>query len=167
MTVRPAKQWVRELERQCASAGVALVFVREIPSASVSGATRWLKKDLALLQLSLKYKRNDQVWFSFFHEAAHILLHSKRQMFLEFPGRKTSQEEREADVFARDILIPPSEAHRLPYLKTRAAIQRFARSIDIDAGIVVGRLQHDGLLSPKYDYNLKRRIDWDTSVART
>jgi HTH-type transcriptional regulator/antitoxin HigA len=166
MTVRSAREWKPELERLCAAAGVALVFTPEIPSASVSGATRWLKKDVAILQLSLKYKTTDQLWFSFFHEGAHILFHSKRCMFLEFPGRKDSDEEREADRFARDILIPLSESHRLPYLRTHAAIQQFARSIGVHPGIVVGRLQHDGLLSREYCNRLKKPIDWGSKVGR-
>ena len=49
--------------------------------------------------LSLRYKSNDQLWFSFFHEAGHLLLHGKRLFFLEVEEHLDGQEEEEADAF--------------------------------------------------------------------
>lgn len=72
----PLSVWKERMETSCAAAGVAVVFTKEIQGASVSGATRWLTKDKALIQLSLKYKTDDQLLFTFFHEAGHILLHN-------------------------------------------------------------------------------------------
>src|SRR5262249_31242331 len=66
------------LREQCSSAGVCVVFVPEIPGTSVWGATRWLSATRALIQLSLRYKMDDHFWFTFFHEAGHILLHRRR-----------------------------------------------------------------------------------------
>jgi len=61
---------------------VAIVFVPELPKLRVSDATRWLASNKALIQLSLRYKTDDHLWFTFFHDAGHILLHGKREMFL-------------------------------------------------------------------------------------
>ena len=33
--------------------------------------------------LSLRHKSNDHLWFTFFHEAGHLLLQSKKAAFLE------------------------------------------------------------------------------------
>jgi hypothetical protein len=66
----------------CASAGVAVVFVGEIGKTRASGAARWLTPTKALIQLSLRHKSDDHLWFSLFHEAAHILLHSKKETFI-------------------------------------------------------------------------------------
>ncbi|MBL8419274.1 MAG: hypothetical protein JNK92_01440, partial [Dechloromonas sp.] len=55
----------------------------ELPKTEVSGATRWLSPDKALIQLSLRYKSDDQLWFSFFHEVGHLLLHGKKEVFIE------------------------------------------------------------------------------------
>src|SRR5213075_3273217 len=147
---------------RCALAGVAVVFTKEIPSAAVSGATRWLTKDKALMQLSLKFKSDDQVWFTFFHEAGHILLHGKKQQFVEFGLSAETDEEREANEFARDTLIPQSVAHRLPHLKTREQICEFARALQIAPGIVVGRLRHDELVFPGAFADLIRRLKWNS-----
>ncbi len=163
LVLLPLKEALSKLAELCASAGVAVVLTKEIRNAGVSGAVRWISKDKALIQLSLKYKTHDQLWFTFFHEAAHILLHGKRQVFIEYGISKATneEEEEEASVFAGDILIPTAYQHRLPYLKTRAEISAFAQSIGITPGIVVGRLQHDNLVYPSAFNDLKRKVDWE------
>jgi HTH-type transcriptional regulator / antitoxin HigA len=152
--------WCKEVTKLCAAAGVAVVFTKEIEKAGVSGAARWLTKDKALIQLSLKYKSDDQLIFTFFHEAAHVLLHGKKQVFIEFGLHNNTEEELEANAFARDLLIPPNDARRLPHLKTRAQIRAFADSLGIAAGIVVGRLQHDELVFRGAFSDLKRKVIW-------
>jgi len=160
LTREPARIWYHEVTSVCATAGVVVAFVKEIPRASISGATRWLTKDKALLQLSLKYKTDDQLWFTFFHEAAHILLHGKRDVFLEVEGTGEGDEEGEASAFARDFLIPPENVPRLPWLKSKVAIRDFARELAISPGIVVGRLQHDGYIPRSHCNDLKRKLRW-------
>lgn len=156
-----AAEWKPKTEEAFAKAGIILVFVKEIPRAGVSGATRWVTKDRAMIQLSLKYKTDDQLWFTLFHEAGHILLHSKKALFVEFGSdNNSSLEEQEANAFARDILIPPDQCHKLPYLRNRAQIRAFARTIGIAPGIVVGRLQHDGLCYKSAFNDLKKKMKW-------
>jgi HTH-type transcriptional regulator / antitoxin HigA len=161
LTTKPADTWQKEIVSLCAAAGVAVVFTKEIRGASVSGATRWLSKDKALIQLSLKYKTDDQLWFTFFHEAAHLLLHSKKQVFIDYGYSEDDDEEREANQFSRDFLIPIQYLERLYQLeRTREAIKEFARLLRISPGIVVGRLQHDGLIYPSAFNDLKRKFTW-------
>jgi Zn-dependent peptidase ImmA (M78 family) len=160
LTVRTAGNWNTELRDLCASAGVAVVFTREIPKASVSGATHWLTKDKALIQLSLKYKTDDQLWFTFFHEAGHILLHGKKRWFVEDGAPGNEDEEQEANDFSRDLLIPPEWERQLPHLKSQARISQFACKIGVAPGIVVGRLQREKLLPFSHCNGLKRRIVW-------
>ena len=66
--------FVPELRKLCAKVGVAVVLEPVPRRCPVSDATRWLGSDKALLVLSNRYKVNDQFWFSFFHEAGHLLL---------------------------------------------------------------------------------------------
>ncbi|MGE0607039.1 MAG: helix-turn-helix domain-containing protein [Pirellulales bacterium] len=160
LTARPAAIWSKEIPKLCAPAGVAVVFTKEIPKARVSGATRWITKDKALIQLSLKYKTDDQLWFTFFHEAGHILLHGKRQIFVENGSNRDTAEEQQANAFARDFLIPPESAARLESLRTRQQIIAFAKRLGISPGIVVGRLQHDKLLWVTAFRDLKQKLDW-------
>jgi addiction module HigA family antidote len=149
---------VREI---CADAGVAVAFVPQLPKSRVSGASRWLDPSHALIQLSLRYKTNDHLWFTFFHEAAHILLHGKRSIYLDTP-KSEGEDEREADEWASDFLIPRSEYEALVEMTvySRVELAAFADRIGIAPGIVVGRLQHDGLLPHSYCNDLKVRLEW-------
>jgi addiction module HigA family antidote len=162
LTTRNPEEFVPVMTQLCAEAGVAIVFVHELPRLRTSGATRWLTPTKALIQLSLLYKRDDQLWFTFFHEAGHILRHGKKDIFLEGAGVEDNKEV-EADRFAADILLPPVEYRNFNPRGnhfSEAEINEFARQIGIAPGIVVGRLQHDGHLPMTHLNNLKRRLVW-------
>lgn len=145
----------------CANAGVAFVVVQEFPKLGVFGATRWLSHDKALIQVSLHYKRADQFWFSFFHEVGHILLHGKREIFVESKTEKDRSEE-EADKFAADLLISPSAYTK--FISERDfsanAICSFARQLKIAPYIVVGRLQRERWIGFHERNELIVRLDW-------
>jgi addiction module HigA family antidote len=161
--------WYPKAIELCAAAGVALVFVHELPKTRASGAAKWLSPSKAMIALSLYGKRADIMWFSLFHEAAHILLHGRRDQFVDdadHPGRGSEDErEEEANAFARDFLIAPADYDviRQAHKNSKRVISRFAESIGVDAGIVVGRLQHDKFLAPNYCTELRRGIDWTPS----
>ncbi len=143
----------------CAAHGVAVVFVEEITGARASGATRWLTPSKALVQLSLRYRTDDHLWFTFFHEIAHVLLHGKKDVWIEGDSPTADDpREAEADQFSRDVLIPPRAAAELPLLKTESAVQEFAARIGVAPGIVAGRLQHDGDWPHSRGNRLKRRL---------
>ena len=154
------------LQEICGNAGVAVVFVPQLPKSRVSGATRWLAPDRALIQLSLRYRTDDHLWFTFFHEAAHILLHGKKLIFLD-ANRGEGEEEREANKWAADFLIPPPQMVELEMLPTysKASIRDFAQRIGISPGIVVGRMQHEGLLRRSHRNDLKTRFEWAEGTA--
>jgi HTH-type transcriptional regulator/antitoxin HigA len=114
LTRKPFAEVADRLRASCASAGVAVAYVPEIAGCRASGVARWLSSTRALIQLSDRHKTEDHLWFTFFHEAGHIVLHGKKAVFLDDGGGKTG-EEREADRFAQDSLAtdaadPPSPA---------------------------------------------------------
>jgi len=159
---RPAPEWYGQMRDRCAQAGVAVVLVKELPKTRLSGAARWLTKDKALIQLSLRHRSDDHFWFSFFHEAGHILLHGKKQLFLDDVKGVTGEEEDQADRFAADFLIDPAAFSEF---RSRGdfqavAIRAFARCQGIAAGIVVGRLQYDHLIEYRWHNDLKVRLKW-------
>lgn len=145
----------------CAAAGVAVVFTPELPKIGVYGATRWIG-NRAVIQLSLRYKSNDHLWFTFFHEAGHIIKHGRKEIFIEGNGLDSEKEE-EANVFARDRLISPVDYRQ--FIKSwdgrsLAPIEAFAGKIKVAAGIVVGRLQHDKRLPNSHGNRLKVFFRW-------
>ncbi len=163
LTGEPPEMFCPALQNLCATCGVAVAFVPELPKSRVSGAARWLTADKALIQLSLRYRTDDHLWFSFFHEAGHIVNHGKRSVFLEGDGMDDHLE-REANVFAEDALIPRPEWRKFVASGdfSELSIAQFAQDVGIASGIVVGRLQHDGLISFRGLNHLKRHFTWST-----
>lgn len=162
LTAKPFPDVQEELEALCASAGVAFALVPELPKTHMSGLARWLSKDKALIQLSLRYKTADYLWFSFFHEAGHVLLHGKKTIFIDENGGDRSELEEEANKFAGDLLIPPAAYKRFVAAGDfgRAAVSTFAKQQGIGAGIVVGRLQHEKRLPYSHLNELKEKLVW-------
>jgi len=165
LTTLSASEFQPKLIDTCASCGVAVAFVKELPKTA-SGATRWLTSEKALIQLSLKYKTDDHLWFTFFHEAGHILRHQKKGIYLEW-SRHQGQEEEEANRFATDVLIPPSSWKKFPSTGriTKSSICAFARVEKIAPGVVVGQLQHKGKLPRSHCNDLKGRLMWSCSAT--
>jgi len=171
LTICDADVFVPGATDLCRSAGVALVFVPELPGTLAYGATRWLTPTKAVLQLSLRGKADDFLWFTFFHETAHILKHGKRDIFIEAPDGATDEEtrrkENEANTFASDFLIPKHALNEFRQQRqfTTQAIQRFAAQLGIAPGIVVGRLQHEKLLPRSHLNALKRSLCFKEEAA--
>jgi HTH-type transcriptional regulator/antitoxin HigA len=162
LTVLPPEEFMPQVQQLCWDAGVVFFLVRAIPRAHTSGVARWLNAHKALIQLSLYGKTNDRFWFTFFHEAAHILLHSKKEIFLdEFDGgeKLESEQEREADLWASELLIPSEYKVELPRLKSKQAVREFAEKLGIHPAIVVGRLQHDEVIPMSWMNDFKVRCD--------
>lgn len=144
-TFEEPRTFVPKLQTLCRSAGVAVVFVKELPKIRTNGATRWLTTEKALIQLSHRHRRADILWFTFFHEAGHILLHGKKDLFIELEKLIKSEKEKQADEFASDLLISPRKYKEFTSKNSFSskAIVEFAKELSIHPGIVLGRLQHD------------------------
>jgi len=151
-----------KLQELCSAAGVAVVFVPELPKMRIFGAARWLASDKALILLSLFYKTEDQLWFSFFHEAGHLLLHGRREIFVDVTGSAEGKEEEEANQFAANTLIDAMEYSSFVARSdfSHAAVVHFSKRLGVVPGIVVGRLQHDKHIPFSRFAALKRRFDW-------
>jgi HTH-type transcriptional regulator/antitoxin HigA len=155
-------RFMPRLRETCAASGVAVVVVRAPNGCRASGAARFLSPEKALIQLSFRYLSDDQFWFTFFHEAGHLLLHGNRKIFVDGLDGVAERAEREANQFAEKVLIPPEFQPSLLRLRAndfRGAI-RFAHRIGISPGIVVGQLQHHGKVPRDRLNGLKRRFQW-------
>jgi HTH-type transcriptional regulator/antitoxin HigA len=167
LTRQPFPLVFHRLRELCATAGVVVVVTPELDGTRLSGAARWLAPDKALIQLSLRHRSEDHLWFSFFHEAGHLLRPTRRRDFVDAADQDDDsdhqeEEEQQADQFARDTLIPP-ESYRAFLQRgdfTTAAVQAFAKAHDIAPGIVVGRLHRDKHIAPTQLAGLKKAIKW-------
>ena len=152
-----------QLQKKCATSGVALVVIKTPSGCPISGATKLLPSKKPLLLLSFRYLTDDQFWFTFFHEAGHLVLHSETlNIESKDPRESTEDKETEASQFAEDLLIPEEYYHEMVNMKLdKFTIVRFAHKVGISPGIVVGQLQHMGLTKFNYFNQLKRRYKWE------
>lgn len=151
-----------DASKLCLGSGVVLTVIKPLPKTSLSGAARWLTPRKALIQLSLRGMSDDHLWYSFFHEAAHLLLHSKKVVFVHEAKGKITDEDAQADTWASNFLVSPG-AWKDFTTKSRLSersVVRFAKSQGIAPGIVVGRLQHEGKLPWSHLNHLKVRLEW-------
>ncbi|MTK05181.1 HigA family addiction module antitoxin [Micromonospora sp. CP22] len=160
-TIDEPETWLPQLETLCAEAGVALVIEREIVGARINGAVRWLPTERPLIQLSVRHRWADIFWFTFFHEAAHVLLHDRKRFTIvdgaERPDTDNTME-READDFASRILLPRTFDSRLASIRSQAQTVALAQEAGIHPGIVVGRLQHDKIIPYSHFNRLRIRF---------
>lgn len=152
------------LKAACSKAGIALAVVRAPSGCPASGATYFPPGGTPLVILSFRHLSDDHFWFSFFHEAGHVLLHGNR-LFVELPGSVPNEREREADEFASLALIPTEFQDEMRSLdRSRYSLVRFARRVGVAPGIIVGQMQHAGILRYNQLNSLKRRYRWRANL---
>lgn len=160
-TIEDPRIWVPDLQRLCADAGVALVIEPEIAGARINGAVRWLPSERPLIQLSARHRWADILWFTFFHEAGHVLLHDRRRFtILDGVDRSDTDNtmEQEADEFAGRTLIPRVFDTRLETVRSQAQAINLASEAGVHPGIVVGRLQHDKIIPYSHFNRLRTKL---------
>jgi plasmid maintenance system antidote protein VapI len=159
--VKDPEKFIPQLETQCEQCGVALVIERAPQGCRASGATKFLSNGTALVLMSFRYRSDDHFWFTFFHEIGHLVLHDQSALFIEGADFMKTHEEREADQFSEDTLVPPEFKQELLLLPAdHRKIQRFAKKIGVSPGIVLGQLQHAGKIGREKLNALKKRYVW-------
>ncbi len=162
LTRQPFEQALQQSIKLCCEAGVALTPLPPLPKTALSGAAWWVTPRKAIIQLSARHKTDDHFWFSFFHEAAHILLHSKKNVFVDGASSGDEEFEVEADEWAQNILVSDRMWRQFVATKprTKLEVRNFAETVGIAPGIIVGMLQHEGVLPWTHLNGLKVRLTW-------
>ena len=152
--------FVPQLRQLCADAGVAVALVREMKKVPWNGATKWLSPDKVMILLSLRGKGEDKFWFSFFHEAGHVLKDNKKSLFINDESDSDLLEQ-QADHFAAETLIPSRENARVSRCRSKKEIIDLANELGLSPGIVAGRYQ---FLTGKWQRykELIRPLQWTT-----
>jgi HTH-type transcriptional regulator/antitoxin HigA len=85
----------------------------------------------------------DTFFFTFFHEICHVLKHNKKDLYIDTGEISEDEKEREADNYARKILIPDDKWRN--FLKEPAGVSlekriyTFSKQIGVGQGVVAGR----------------------------
>lgn len=149
---------IKQLLKEC---GVALIYEPHLPNTYVNGVSYKVTCDKAIIMISDRGKKDDILWFTLFHEIAHLIKHSKKEVFVDLEDTESNDIELEADEFARNILIPNHIYQDFVNNNTvlnENLIKEFAKNHNISTGIVVGRLQKDGFICWNQFHNLITRI---------
>lgn len=148
MNLENVNEAINEVEATLAQCGVALVLLPHFKGTKVHGATFWANSnEKAVIAMSLRGSFSDIFWFGLFHEIGHILLHNKREVFLEdgCDDPKLKKQEDEADEFAKNFLIPQKDFDSFVEEKdfTKTNILDFSKKLNIKPSILVGRLMYE------------------------
>jgi addiction module HigA family antidote len=156
------EDYLNQLQKICADCGVALLYTPNLPKAPISGAARWHHQK-PIIQLSGRFKTDDHFWFTFFHEAGHIILHGKKDVFLEeVEGSEMDQrKEKEANDFAEKNLLSEKELNEIMQLATisETEIEEYSKKFRTPPGVIVGRLQHIKRVPFNFGNGFKRKIE--------
>ena len=165
---QPCGDLLPRVRTACAQAGVTVVYVPALPKSRAAGATRWLTETRPTIQLSLRGKKDDQFWFTFLHESAHVLLHGHKEVFVDLDDAEDPKEI-EANTWAADFLVKPAAWAQFVAARprTKAAIATFAAGQGIPPGIVVGRLQREARIAKAMANDLKQTVDFDQLASGT
>ena len=126
-------------------AGVVLVILPNLPGSKTNGATKKIGRRV-MMMVNDRRLNADSFWFTLLHEAGHVI---NGDFGISFES-ETGAIEEAADEFAENKLIDP-ELYEA-FVRTsgthfsESSIVTFAGSIGRDPGIVLGRLENDGLL---------------------
>lgn len=165
LTHLPLAKAFPQLQTYCARAGVPVVHVANIDGARAYAATRWLGPHRPMIALTGRGKFEDGVWFSFFHEAGHILLHPERRSMVhleDLRGDDGDGAETEADSFAQQVLLDGIDELHLRAVNSLADVKNLAAKAGVHAGIVAGQaayVQDTSAMWAKFR-PLRRKTPW-------
>ena len=165
MTLENFEQVYKKLDELLSNNGVALVLLPNLKNCQVNGAVKWFGKDKVILAMNNCRKYEDVFWFSLFHELGHIM-QQRIKVLIVSDNRESfeNQEllyrlENEADIFAKNTLIPEQEYRKFVHEKTdftEEDIIAFSKRIQIHPGMIVGRLEMEKRVSNNSPLNSLR-----------
>lgn len=153
------------LTKILADCGVALVILKTLKNVPINGVTKWISPKKALIQMSIRGKYADIFWFSLFHEIGHLLLHRKKEVYIDIENNGVNKEQEEqANKFASESLIPEIEYSsfitKFRMVKDIEMLKIFAKNIGVINGVVVGRLQNDQVIGRNQLNGLRNMYEW-------
>lgn len=142
-----------KMKELLAKNGVALVFLPHLKGSFLHGAS-FMDGNRVVLGLTTRGRDADKFWFSLFHELGHIVLGHIKQS-----EGTTEEDEKEADKWASNMLIPSDSFERFKEKRdfSKNSVIAFAKEQEIAPGIVVGRMQAEGVIDYSRMNDLKEK----------
>lgn len=142
MTTQDPSVFCPKLQEGLSECGIALVFLPHFNGSFLHGAS-FYDGNKIVIGMTVRGKDADKFWFSLFHELGHVILGHLKNL-----KGTTKEDESKADLFAQNTLIP-EENFKLFISKqkpNKKSILEFSKEMDIDPGIILGRLQKEKII---------------------
>ena len=155
MTMLKPKEFCPKIKKCLADCGIALVFLPHLKGSFLQGAS-FMDGNKIVVGLTARGKDADKFWFSLFHELAHIALGHVGQ-----PNGTSEEDEKAADKWSGDTLIATEdfETFKRDRDYSEKGVLQFAKTQGIAPGIVVGRMQMEGMIKYSALNNLKEKYE--------
>ncbi|GAA0950554.1 ImmA/IrrE family metallo-endopeptidase [Kribbella koreensis] len=140
-TTMPFTTGFEAAQAALADAGVALVFVRQVPETRVCAATWWVG-ETPVVGVTERHRKPDIFWFSVLHEIGHLLLHPKRTTYLDLEDGADDNAETEANEYAGKVLFPRAAKMQIAAAKSRQELIFLAAEYNLGVAIVAGQHGH-------------------------
>ena len=155
MTVLKPEDFCWQIKKCLADCGIALVFLPHLKGSLLQGAS-FMDGNKIVVGLTARGKDADKFWFSLFHELAHIALGHVGKL-----NGTSEEDEKAADKWSSDILIKYEDFEQFKHEQdySENSVLRFANSQGIAPGIVVGRMQLEGMIKYSMLNYLKEKYE--------
>ena len=143
---------------QIQNCGVKFFVLKHLPKTYLDGAA-FRDGENPVIVYTCRFDRLDNFWFTLAHEITHVILHFDRKdaRFLDdMQNEPTEGPEKEADDYAAELIgAEKIKTFCVPFSKyiSRERVRRCAESVQVGEALVVGVLQHSGIVPFK---NLNR-----------
>lgn len=158
MTVKEPAEFCPKIKKILENCGIALVFLPHMNGSFLQGAT-FLDGNKIVVGLTARGRDADKFWCSFFHELAHIVLGH-----IGKADGTTDQDEKDANTWSENTLIDSTAfatfAHGRDY--SERSVLAFAGEQEIAPGIIVGRMQREGMV--KYSELNDLKVQYEIAV---
>lgn len=155
MTVLKPVEFCPKVKKNLANCGIALIFLPHLRGSFLQGAT-FIDGNKIVVGLTARGRDADKFWFSLFHELAHIVLGHVGQV-----NGVSDEDERAADEWSGNTLIKAKEFDdfRAEQDYSEQNVLKFAREQGVAPGIIVGRMQLEGMVKYSMLNNLKEKYE--------
>ena len=165
------KGWQNELRDVLADCGVAISYTPMVKKAPIHGAARWIKnKTVPLIQVTDRLKNANNFWFTFYHELGHILLHGKKDIFIEGEDfalkdlEKDDIKENEANRFAEQAMFTESQIRTLENIQrgdvTKELVLHHSKVMQVNQNFIIAKLRRMGTMEYNELTNMRVKVDY-------
>ena len=142
------KNTINQLKETFAKYGILFGVVKKVDGAAIDGYSFEYNGNPCIV-VTTRYDKIDNLAFSVMHELAHIRNHDNAEFRVNLADYDhESPEEKLANAFAANALIPDAEWKKIPKVQLLpSSIQRmltgWAQENDYNKWIAIGRISHD------------------------